>query len=300
MLPLDLAAKHGFSDQVKLLLQHDAEVNASNPDTGRTALHWALFAGHTDIIHQLIEGGASVLVGNAVRECVAVTKNLEHCGVVVQRIPTSVLVQTPIIHWAVQGGDSAVIDWAVKQFPGQLLAKDNLGNVPLHYATTSDVVEKLFGTLSPAAQQIESTNEKGDTALQTLVANPAVEETVIEKLLAHGAQLHNADLYVAARAGNVSMCSFLAKKGLKYDHSDDQDAHDPANAQCATLIKFADQSSDEVISPFPVVDAGTVGRLVAHLANRRYFDAGLSVFAPAFSFVLSAANSVQCLCAPLC
>lgn len=52
------AAKHGFIDRVKLLVDHGVDVNAPGPREGRTAYEEALRAGHDGIAQYLLERGA--------------------------------------------------------------------------------------------------------------------------------------------------------------------------------------------------------------------------------------------------
>jgi hypothetical protein len=58
MLPLTTAALTGQSDILELLLDKGANVNAANPETGRTALHQAAIVGNTDIVQRLLRRGA--------------------------------------------------------------------------------------------------------------------------------------------------------------------------------------------------------------------------------------------------
>lgn len=66
--PLMIAAKHGRTETVRLLLHFGALVNASNT-RGETALTWAARHGHIDVAKWLIEGGAYLHVSGG-------TKNL--------------------------------------------------------------------------------------------------------------------------------------------------------------------------------------------------------------------------------
>jgi len=57
--PLLLAAEDGHKDFVKLLIEHQVDVNAQAKD-GFTALHTACLEGHTDIVRLLLEHGARI------------------------------------------------------------------------------------------------------------------------------------------------------------------------------------------------------------------------------------------------
>jgi ankyrin repeat protein len=54
------AASRGHFEVVKLLLEKGANVNAKQPDDGRTALIWAAETGHSEVIRLLLEKGADV------------------------------------------------------------------------------------------------------------------------------------------------------------------------------------------------------------------------------------------------
>ena len=57
---LMLAARAGSVDAVRVLLEHGADVNASESERGTTALMQAADQGHADVLKQLIDAGAKV------------------------------------------------------------------------------------------------------------------------------------------------------------------------------------------------------------------------------------------------
>lgn len=61
--PLMMAAFYGRDEIVDLLMQHDADVNASDLG-GNSALHWAAFGGHTNCLKQLILHRAKISASN--------------------------------------------------------------------------------------------------------------------------------------------------------------------------------------------------------------------------------------------
>lgn len=55
---LHVAARHSNFEGTRLLLEHDANVDAQHPDSGRTPLHSAIQADKIDIVGMLLEHGA--------------------------------------------------------------------------------------------------------------------------------------------------------------------------------------------------------------------------------------------------
>ncbi len=78
LAPLHLAAMNGFTNMVRLLLDHGASVNQPQPDptvensktlpAGSTPLHWAALCGRLQVIKLLLQSGAEVNATNAVGE----------------------------------------------------------------------------------------------------------------------------------------------------------------------------------------------------------------------------------------
>lgn len=57
--PLHIVAKAGFSDSVRLLIQHNANVNAIHAQLGHSVLHVATMAGSYKSMNHLVNAGAS-------------------------------------------------------------------------------------------------------------------------------------------------------------------------------------------------------------------------------------------------
>src|SRR2546425_652443 len=57
---LMLASRTGDVDAIRVLLDHDADVNASETRTGTTALMWAALANRAEAISTLVRRGAGI------------------------------------------------------------------------------------------------------------------------------------------------------------------------------------------------------------------------------------------------
>ena len=77
--PLITAAQHGHHQVVKLLIEHEADINFQHPVTGWTALMIASLNGHLDIVRMLVESGrADVNLVNAADQTALFVASL-HC-----------------------------------------------------------------------------------------------------------------------------------------------------------------------------------------------------------------------------
>lgn len=54
------AARRGDAEQVRTILQDRSELINKKDDEGATALHYAAFGGHRDIVRLLVENGADI------------------------------------------------------------------------------------------------------------------------------------------------------------------------------------------------------------------------------------------------
>jgi ankyrin repeat protein len=61
MLPIHLAAEHGHSEVIKLLLQAGADVNTPHEKVQATPLQYAAAAGHLDAVRTLLAANAKVM-----------------------------------------------------------------------------------------------------------------------------------------------------------------------------------------------------------------------------------------------
>jgi len=62
------AARRGYVDVVKVLLDGGADINALTQFIRMTPLHWAVYEGHIDVVKVLIEAGANQTIQNGAAE----------------------------------------------------------------------------------------------------------------------------------------------------------------------------------------------------------------------------------------
>jgi ankyrin repeat protein len=66
--PLHLACEGGFTEVVRILLEHGGQINAQDQMNGETPLHLACEAGYSDIIQLLLDYGADTSIENVYKK----------------------------------------------------------------------------------------------------------------------------------------------------------------------------------------------------------------------------------------
>lgn len=186
--PLMLASNAGSVDAVRALLQHKADVNATEPIGDQTALMWAIVEGHPDVARVLIEHGADVHARTkggftplmfAARE----EDGLESARVLVAggaRVgEASKDGSTPLLIATVRG-QSSIVKFLLEQ--GANPNVDTTGYTPLHWVSGT-----WETTLSGGDNGVLVTwGEWGKAAGLPVVSRVAL----IKLLLAHGADVN--------------------------------------------------------------------------------------------------------------
>ncbi len=145
---LDGAAVCDMPEVAELLVERGADVNAKDPETGYTPLHWAASQGNTKVAETLIAKGADV-------------KAVDNLG------------RTPL-HAAAASNYPDVVALLIEK-DADIDARDRFGNTPLHLAagSGSDLTAKLL--LDKGADP-NAANSRGRTPAQyaEISANPRV------------------------------------------------------------------------------------------------------------------------------
>jgi uncharacterized protein len=152
------AAQRGDQEQVKLLLEHNADVNATQGD-GMTALHWAAYLDNLPLTQMLLSAGARV---SAVTRLGSITP----------------------LFFACSNGSAAVAD-ALLRAGADVNATKDAGTTPLMVAASSGSAELVRLLLAHGADVNIREAVHGQTALMFAAASNRPE--VVQLLVAHGA-----------------------------------------------------------------------------------------------------------------
>ncbi|WP_168464185.1 ankyrin repeat domain-containing protein [Wolbachia endosymbiont of Ctenocephalides felis wCfeT] len=156
------AAKEGIIGKVKKLIRKGAGVNARDNKYGWTALHWAAFNGHTEVVVFLLGKGADVHIQNYHKE-------------------------TPL-HLAAQMGHKDVVESLINNgAKAKINARSKSGWISLHYAACNgkkDVVELLI----KKGAKINAKIKGGWTPLHFAVLNG--HKDVVRLLIEKGANIY--------------------------------------------------------------------------------------------------------------
>lgn len=162
LTPLHLAARAGKLKAVALLLEHGAEVNATD-DHGCTPLHSAVYGQHADMVEFLLQHRATV---NAARAD-----------------------GTTPIFYAAKMGDTNLVSLLLKRGANPA-GPHGLKSQPLHVACQGGYVG-IADLLVTAAADLEARDAEGQTPLHAAAKNG--HQDMVEWLLSHGADAEAKD-----------------------------------------------------------------------------------------------------------
>jgi len=163
---LHIAAYMGYDNLVKLFLEHASIVDHINDQTFTTkytALHFATFKGHIDIIRLMIQAGAFMnLLDHQGNNCLMLAMLQQHFDVM-----------------------NMLIDEHIDVI--KVNHQDNQGNSALHIAVERTCFECIHILILKGQIDMELTNKKGDTALFTAIKVGNLE--MVKTLLLYGVDL---------------------------------------------------------------------------------------------------------------
>ena len=221
--PLHWASRGGHLHIVRELLSRGADIEAKN-DEGNTSLHWACYTGQTEVTRELVKNGATMFTNNRGENPMDHALQGWNTEGVIQYLEQVFSRQRSVLHVhdyrkrrtsieAVPSimsslkennklrlrsreapidrrscvSDTTEIDLVIKHlFGDDLLGRNNYGNTPLHWASSSGRVN-IVQRLLDRHVNINAKNSDGDTPLH--VASYNGEIAVVRELVSRGAHI---------------------------------------------------------------------------------------------------------------
>ena len=183
--PLMYAVQAGHLDCVNLLIDHGANVTATN-NIGNTALHFSVESHKIDIVKLLIKNGANINAVTSTRKRSPLHRAFtRYCNtsLIIELINNGADIniqdddgKAPL-HFAMEGGLIEVASLLISK-GAHLNAKTNAGNTPLHIAAITSLV--LVEQLLQLGVDANIKNNNGDTPL--LCASKAGKHDIVATL----------------------------------------------------------------------------------------------------------------------
>jgi ankyrin repeat protein len=220
---LHQAAADGDIEQIKLLIQKGADVNARDGERN-TPLEYAIEEGNVEIIQLLIEAGADVNAG-APLQAATYANSIETVRLLIERGADLNAGPWTALHSAVWMGNSDIAELLIQK-GADVDAKDERGMTPLHEAVRLGI-ENMIELLIDNKANVNAKDNDGRTPLR-LAAELTREnkKDVLELLLAAGARIDEGDedgrtaLHYAARFGDKDLAEYLIDKGADVSSKD--------------------------------------------------------------------------------
>ncbi|XP_076754712.1 uncharacterized protein LOC143425637 isoform X3 [Xylocopa sonorina] len=193
--PLNLAARHGYADVVKVLLAAGACADHADCD-GWTALRAAAWGGHTQVVTILLERGAAV-------------DHRDKDGM------------TPLLVAAFEGHRD--VCELLLEYEADVDHCDATGRTPL-WAAASMGHGSVVALLLFWGCYVDSIDNEGRTVLSVAAAQGGTD--VVKQLLDRGLDEQHRDnsgwtpLHYAAFEGHIEVCEALLEAGAKIDETD--------------------------------------------------------------------------------
>lgn len=271
MCPIDIAADRGFTDSVRMLATSRAHKDGTKMEAGPwcSALHYASFRGHADVVAVLLDtgaycdtpmtvlppelwgrrpariGGKSVLDSDYVERVtltpLEIAAELGHTSTMEVLINSDAAISVrdgragSPFHWATAGGDVAAMQLLLEA-GAEVDTPDYLDTRPIHWAAYAGqeaaveyLIDRAASLDSQARVNLGVSSEKGDS------------------LVAHGTPLH-----CAAFMGHVACVEMLLKAGADANirNKDGLTALDLAKKKRhVNVVKFLDFAAKADVAP---------------------------------------------------
>lgn len=204
------AARHGYISLVELLLEHSANINIKDPQSGESPLSLAVLKGHYQVAAILVDRGANLEIQDSIGRSPlskaamcgaedAVRLLLERGANPGSRDSAG---QTPLFY-AIEKGNEAVIRTLLEMDPNLCDCRDEFGRSPLMVATEE--------TLSALLQVIGDTRQHPEVVFSGL-------DIVMKTICSSGYELPHSKgqrlLLWAATHGHLDVIKAVMEKGI--------------------------------------------------------------------------------------
>ncbi|XP_013384855.1 ankyrin repeat and protein kinase domain-containing protein 1-like [Lingula anatina] len=233
--PLHMAAQHGATQCVQLLLQHGADPNIQDW-RGRTPLHWAVELGATQCVQLLLQHGADPNIQDGegskplhmaarqdATQCLQLLlqhgadPNIQSKSIGRQTLLMGAGRRSPL-HWAAQRGATQCIQLLLQHGADPNIQDIWWRHTPLQDAAEQGATQCVQLLLQHGADyNIQDLSARGRTPLHLAVKQGATE--CVQLLLQHGADPNIQDwlgctpLYLAAEQGATQCVQLLLQHG---------------------------------------------------------------------------------------
>ena len=136
------AARRGVVEDVKAIVHRHRELAGQKDETGATAMHYAAFAGHRDVVRVLVEAGADINATDTQVNATPAGWAIEY----LREMGGFLGIELADFGWAIERGD---VEWAarfLKRFPALRHGHDAQGRAFSEMARESGnpEIQKLF------------------------------------------------------------------------------------------------------------------------------------------------------------
>jgi len=209
--PLHMAMPNGRLEIARILLEHDAKVNAQDHD-GRAPLHYASWKGHLDVVRLLLGRGADARIcdnsGSPPLYFAVTSRQLDVARILLEHKAEDNARDDfgrTFLHCASAQGHDDVVRFFLDRH-ADVDARDKGGDTPLHLAASNGNLEVTRILLKHNAE-VNARNDEGSTPLHKASDG---EPDVVQLLLDH-----NADMYACDSSGDTPLHIAAATKSLE-------------------------------------------------------------------------------------
>ena len=266
------AARHGFIDIVKMLLEKRARIDDMTFGERRSALYFAVSEGHHDVVNILLEGGAGVNVGDCGHFplLAAVEQGNLEIGKILLAYGSRLNFKNrnggvgPYQELYPRGRKfSALIEAArhdrmdfvilfIQEYKADVNMTNSFGVTALHMAVVNRNLQMIELLLTSGAN-IKAVDHGGNSATSIAIENNSIE--IVRSILEHGVDedVLNGALHCAVRHGNSEIASLLLEKGSDINSTND-DGDTPlmaaieARHEDLALLLLEKEADDDVVN----------------------------------------------------